>query len=90
MTLSDKLTQSPHVVARAVGEETVLLNLESGMYFGLDPVGGRIWALIGDGKTLAEACDVLVKEYDVTRDVLERDALKLASDLAEQKLVDVA
>lgn len=89
MKLTDKFAPSPNVIARGVGHETVILDLASGTYFGLDPIGARIWALIGDGKTLAQACDVLVEEYDVTRDVLEADALALARDLAEKKLISV-
>ena len=77
------------VMARAVGNETVLLDLASGMYFGLDPVGARIWELIGEGKTLAQTCDILIEEYDVARDVLESDALALAQELAAKKLIDV-
>lgn len=78
-----------HVVSREVGEESVILNLESGTYFGLDPVGARIWQLIEDGKSLDQICTVMVDEYEVTRDVLERDVLKLAQDLADQQLVVV-
>ena len=89
MTLDSKVTIPSQVMARTVGNETVILDLASGTYFGLDPVGARIWALISEGKTLAQTCDVLVDEYDVTRDVLERDALALARDLAEKKLISV-
>jgi len=39
----DRVTVPPHVIARRVGEDTVILDLASGTYFGLDPVGARIW-----------------------------------------------
>ena len=88
-TRDSALKVPPQVMARTVGNETVILDLASGTYFGLDPVGARIWELIGAGKTLAQACDVLIEEYDVTRDVLETDALALACELAEKKLISV-
>lgn len=87
MNLSSKVTIPPQVLAREVGEETVILDLESGTYFGLDPVGARMWQLMGEGRSLGEVCDVVLAEYDVTRADLERDVLKLAGDLHEQKLI---
>jgi hypothetical protein len=47
MNLNDTFSVSAQVMARRVGNETVLLDLASGTYFGLDPVGARIWQLIG-------------------------------------------
>jgi len=87
--LSDKISVSTEVVAREVGNETVLLDLSSGTYFGLDPVGARIWQLLDSGKTLAEVCDMMIEEYEVVREVLESDTLALAGELAAKGLVSV-
>ena len=87
MNLTDKITISPQAMARQVEDETVILHVGSGTYFGLDPVGARIWQLMGEGKTLAEICEVMLDEYDVSREGLERDALSLAQDLAAQHLI---
>lgn len=89
MNLSDKATIPPQVMARQVGDETVILDLQSGTYFGLDPVGARIWQLIGEGRTFGEICDTLIDEYDVAREVLERDVIALAEKLLAQKLISV-
>jgi len=89
MNLTDKPTIPAQVMARQVGDETVILDLGSGTYFGLDPVGARIWQLIGEGKTLAEICDTMLDEYEVTRDDLERDVVELADKLLEQKLIGI-
>ena len=70
-----------------MGEELVILHLESGTYFGLDPVGARIWELIGEDKTLAEIYEVLLKEYDVPREDIERDTINLLEDLLAQDLI---
>jgi hypothetical protein len=86
--LTDRVTPAPDVVAREVGGETILLDLASGNYFGLDPVGSRIWQLLEErGCTLVEACDVLIGEYEVERPQLEADVLALAERLREQNLV---
>ena len=89
MNLADKPTIPAQVMARQVGDETVILDLGSGTYFGLDPVGARIWQLIGEGKTLGEICDTMLDEYDVTREALERDVVELADKLLEQKLISI-
>jgi Coenzyme PQQ synthesis protein D (PqqD) len=80
----------PEVRARMVGEELVLLHLESGIYFGLDPVGARAWQLIEGGKSLSQACDAMIEEYDVSREVLKQDVLALARDLVDKNLLSVA
>jgi len=87
MRLSDRVNIPPQVMARAVGEETVILDLATGTYFGLDSVGARMWQLMGEGKTLAEICDAMLEEYEVSRDLLERDTVKLAQDLAAHGLI---
>jgi len=88
MNLESRLSPSTDVVARDVGGETVLLDLASGSYFGLNPVGSRVWQLLVERQcTLAEACDVLLDEYEVGRQQLEADVLALAARLAEQSLV---
>lgn len=81
---------APEVRSRNVGEETVMIDLGSGTYFGLDPIGARMWQLIQKGKSLHQICDVMIEEFDVSREMLEHDALALARDLVDKKLVSVA
>jgi hypothetical protein len=90
MNLSDRVSIPPDVMARTVGDETVILDLASGTYFGLDPIGARMWQLMGEGKTLAEVCDTMLEEYEVSREELERDTIRLAQELADQGLIAFA
>ncbi len=87
MKLSDRITIPSQVIAREVGDETVILDLASGTYFGLDPVGARIWQLMGEGKILSEICEVMLDEYEVSREELERDTMNLVQELVEQGLI---
>ena len=82
-----KLSIPPHVMSRLVGDETVLLDLESGIYFGLDGVGKRIWAAIGEGLTLGEIAAAIVSEYDVEEDQAQTDVINFARDLIERGLL---
>lgn len=82
-----KFAANPNVVARQVGDETVMLDLESGTYLGLDPVGARIWELIGENKTLGQVCEIMLAEYEVSSDVLERDVDRLIEDLLDNNVI---
>jgi hypothetical protein len=73
-----------------VGEETVVLDLDSGTYFGLDPVGARLWALLAEGKTVGETCQTVLDEYEVEPARLERDVSDLLEALLGQGLVALA
>ncbi len=90
MTLTDKVTIPPHVMTRTVGDEVVVLDLATGTYFGLDPVGARMWKLMTEGKTLGEVCDRMLQEYEVTREELEGDTRRLAEELNAQGLIQIA
>ncbi len=91
LTLSQHAEPSSDVLFQEVGGEAVLLNLDSERYFGLDPVGTRIWALLGEDSGLQHAHATLCSEYDdVPAATLETDLLALIDQLAEAGLVTVS
>mgnify|MGYP001019751219 CR=1 FL=1 len=65
----------------------VLLCLESGQYYSLDEIGGRIWALCDGGHTAAEIAARLVEEYEAPAETIQDDVLALLTDLANENLV---
>lgn len=69
--------------------EAVVLNLGSGEYFGLDPVGARVWNLIQEPRRVRELRDSLLEEYDVEPDVCGRDLLELLKEMAAEGLIEV-
>lgn len=87
--LDAKVQVSDDVVARQVGEETMLLDLGSGKYFGLNPVGGRFWQLLEDGQSAAQARDTLLDEFAVEQEQLDGDLADLIDQLAEAGLITV-
>ena len=76
-------------MARQVGNESVILDLSSGTYYGLDPVGARMWQLMTEGQSLAQVCESMLAEYEVTREDIERDVLTLVQTLVDKQLVVV-
>lgn len=90
MNLSAKVTIPTQVMAREVGDETVILDLVSGTYYGLDPVGARIWQLISTGDTLTHVFEKMLEEYEVSRDLLEQDINRLVEELAGKGLITLS
>ena len=84
-----KVTISPEVLFQEVSGEIVLLDLASESYFGLDEIGGRIWALLNEEKTVRQIVEVLLEEYEVDRARLERDVNELLENLLEAGLIKV-
>ena len=69
--------------------ETAVVNLKSGVYYGLDPTGARVWNLLREPVTIDELCSSLGRVYDVEPSRLESDIRAFIGDLAEQGLVDI-
>jgi hypothetical protein len=84
---TEQFTVHPSVICRELSGETVLLNLESGIYYGLDAVGTRVWQLLIEGRTLAGICETMVEEYDVAPDVLRADVVRLVGELRDRGIV---
>ena len=87
MTPETKLSIPPQVMSRLVDDETVLLDLASGMYFGLDGVGKRIWESVSEGNSLADTAAVITSEYEVEEEQALKDVIAFASDLVERGLL---
>ena len=89
MTLDTRLAPSPDAVYRELDGEAVILHLETGQYYGLDPIGTRVWRLISDHPRPRDLAAVLLDEYDVDAERLASDLLALLTRLAERRLIDV-
>lgn len=81
VALSDVFRPSADVLSQDVGGEAVLLDLASETYFGLDPIGTRIWQLLGEGHTLQSIRDRLASEYDAPAARIEADLIALVAQL---------
>ena len=85
--LQRNLVPSPHSVESAVGEETVILHLTNGTYYGLDSVGTRIWHMIKEGVAIPDICQRVAHDYDVDLATIEADARKFLADLEAQGIL---
>jgi hypothetical protein len=78
-----------HVLIRRLDGESVLLNLESERYFGLDATGTRMWELVTSQPCIALALEKLQEEYEVEPDMLRSHLTQLISGLVENGLLQV-
>ena len=89
VTLDDQVQCSGEVLVQEVGGEAVLLDLASERYFGLDPIGTRIWQLLADAPALAQVHATLCGEFDAEPNRIETDLLALVRQLADAGLVEI-
>ena len=85
--LSKQLLPSQQAMESRVGEETVILHLERGTYYGLDQLGTRIWELLKEGMAPVAIGAILVREYDASREVIEAEMRRFLSDLYAHGIV---
>jgi hypothetical protein len=86
-SLASTVRLADDVLFQDLNGEAVLLNLKTGIYFGLDRVGTRVWQLLADHPTPAAVIGPLLDEFDVERERCEQDVLSLLTDLAAHGLV---
>lgn len=89
MDAATRVVASREQVSVDLDGEAVILGLADGVYYGLDPVGARVWELIAQPRSVAELRDAVVAEWDVDAPTAEADLLALLADLAARGLVDV-
>ena len=89
LSLDSRVQIEEEVVYRELEGEAVVLNLKTGRYFGLDPVGTRIWQLLPD-HSLREILRLLVSEYEAGEQQIREDLIRLVEQLRDQQLVRVA
>ncbi len=85
-----KIQLPKEVVWTKLGEEVAILNSQTGTYFGLDPVGSRIWCLVAEGKGIDEVVSTLLAEYGVDEQRLRTDLQELIEQLVARSLVRVS
>ena len=85
--LHRSLAPSGDAVESAVGDETILLHLKSGTYFGLDTMGTRIWTLLKDGMEPLAICERLSADHGADRQMVESDVREFLGELQANDIV---
>jgi hypothetical protein len=76
-------------VSCPLGEESAILNLKNSVYYGINPVGTRVWNLLKQPRSVEELRDTLLDEYEVDAELCERDLLSLLEKMRSEGLIEV-
>jgi hypothetical protein len=81
---------SPDTVAQRVGDEVVLVHVNTDKIFVLNRTGARLWELLASGLERKDIQQKMLQEFDVTEDQLTREVDALVASLREEQLIDPA
>ena len=85
--LARPLSPSPEAFENRVGDETVLLHLGNGTYYGLDAVGTVMWEMLKQGMVPRQICQAIAESYGIPLEQVETDARRFLSDLKDHGIV---
>ena len=88
LSFARRVSVPAEVLMREIDGESVFLNLQNESYYGLDEVGTRMLTLLTTSASIADAFKVLLTEFDVEPDVLERDIRELIEKLIANGLLE--
>lgn len=77
-------------VSCKLGNEAAILGLKNSVYYGLNPVGARVWELLRHPRSLEEICNTIVSEYDVSAERAERDLLHFLDGMLAEGLIELS
>lgn len=89
ISLTTEISIPKQVLVRVFQNESVLLNLDSECYHGLDDVGTRMWEAVTQSKTIQDAYDMLLSEFEVDPATLKKDLTEFIERLVQRGLVEV-
>ncbi len=89
ISLDSTIAASTDQISCLLGAEAAILNLKSGVYFGLDGVGATVWDLIAEPKLVNEILETLLERYEVDRELCQNDLLALLAELDRRGLIEI-
>ena len=89
ITLDSCVIVASDQITSQLGDESVILGLSDGMYYGLDAIGTRIWSLLDRPRSVRDICGVIQEEYEVAPADCEQAVLALLRDLSDRTLVEI-
>ena len=89
ISLKTIVVASKENVSCALGDEAAILHMRSGVYYGLDPVGARIWKLLDQPKSVEDLQAVILDEYEVEPGICESDLLALLEKLRTEGVIEI-
>jgi len=91
LTLQSRLRLNENeVAAKVIDGEAIIINLANGIYYSMDKVGGEIWEMLAEGRSLEEVGAAVIARYNVTHEQAQADVERLATELLQENLLMAA
>lgn len=87
LTLDTLVTANPGLMVSEVEGELVMMDVEKGSYYGLDPVAARIWQSVQQPTSVGDVCAQMLEHYDVEPETCQTEVLAFVVDLERAGLV---
>jgi hypothetical protein len=87
ITFDATVVRSNDVMASPVDNELVMMDLERGVYYGLDRIGADIWNRLAAPMAVADLCAQLMQTYEVDQATCEADVLAVLNEMAANGLL---
>ena len=84
----DKFKRNSDLIGAAIDDEMVMMSVEHGQYYGLGGVGPRVWELIEQPQTMDQLVDQILEEFEVEREVCEKDLTEFLAQMEQLGLVE--
>lgn len=86
---STVVSRNEEPIAVEVDDAMVMMSIDQGMYFGLEGVGPRIWALLEQPRSVSDVCAALTQEFEIDTESCLRDVLGFLDELRQAQLIHV-
>lgn len=89
VSIASVVCQNTQLLSSEMDGEVVMMDIESGKYYGMNKMGSQIWRLIETPTTVIALCDTLEQIFDINRTVCEQEVIHFLSDMHKEELVSV-
>lgn len=89
ISLDSVVSRSEGQVSTEIDGEAVLLSIDRGCYYGMNKILTAIWGWIEKPTSVSDVCTRLTSSYDVSREMAEKDVLKILGELSREGLLDI-
>lgn len=85
---SSAVRRADSVISCKIDDEVAILDLRSSTYYGLQGVGAHIWEALEHPRSVAELCEAIVAEFDVSPADCKKDVLEFLASIHEARLIE--
>ena len=89
VSMDTVLTQNKDLVASSIDGEVVLMSIENGKYYGINPIGSRIWEILAYPTTYIDLIDTLLTEFDIDRITCEKKVTTFLKEIAAENIIEI-